>query len=824
MAVPSVQRRRKTRNRTGLTGLVLAVLLLCAGRAAAQSDGLLVTITRVDSQAFPQVTAYVAASAEDGPVAGLGAADFQITEADQAVPPEAVTVEAEDNLDLRLVLALDTSMPADWLAATSAALAPLIEALGPRDRAGIIGFQDNAVVLHDLTNNTQELQTVVAGLQTGGSYSALHQAAIEAVAMASQASPGRTAVLIITDSRNNTGNITPAEVISQARAVSVPLWLVGLGDKAQPAQLQQLARPTGGMVITLPNPDQLPDTLAEIEDRLRQGYRVSFRSGLPADKQEHRLAIGLTYSNSSGRESSGQAVSGFVAVPGPVSVSLPGFVNGQTVKGIVMLAPQVTAPASLAAVEYVLDGQVLNRVTGPPFHFEWNSASVQPGRHQLAISVMDQAGNVGQAELALDVAYPLSVVVTSSHGEINKGDQVAISARIESLASIARVDFLLDGKLLSSATSPPYGFALDSGQFVAGTHELTVRVEDSLGQQAEDKLSLRFLPPPPSPPPGPGWLDYLGRAAVIGVAAILVLGLLMFGLALLRRMAFRQRQSCQRRCGVVVTNQGNIRSRYELWAEDPAGALRFEFRVDGMALPLYRTTEFVEAIAAEPAQAPMYELAGMAPETAQPVSNGRGKQQAVGQAMRTGSALSGMLGSVASLLPSSAARSSLRSVTGRVQQGQVAVRQVQQTSGQVSRVAGRVLPVQPGQAQAAPHPPAKNNPPAAAGRVPAAAVSRASVRSGAETPFVEPGRSLVVEVVIDPVKPFLAQVRTFSLGSRSIEQGQAPALVEEGRIDLPGLAWWRRYLPRLLVIFLALSLAAGIGYGVYYWFLTAVPG
>lgn len=816
----NTKRHRNTGRRPGLAGLVLAVLLLCAGRAAAQTDGLFVTITGVDSQAFPQVTTYVAASAEDGPVAGLAAADFLITEDDRAVPPESVTVESEDHLDLRLVLVLDTSMPPGWLADTAAALAPLIEALGPRDRAGIVGFQDNAVVLRDLTNNTQELQTVVAGLQTGGSYSALHQAAIEAVAMASQAPPGRTAVLIITDSRNNTGSISADEVIGQARAVSVPLWLVGLGDKAQPAQIQPLARATGGMAFNLPDPGQLAGTLAEIEDRLRQGYRVSFRSGLPADNQEHRLDVSLTTSGSSG-----QAVSVFVAVPGPVSVSLPGFADGQTVKGTVMLAPQVTAPAPLAAVEYSLDGQVLNRLTGPPFNFEWNSTSVQPGRHRLAVSVMDQAGNVGQTEVSLEVAFPLSVAVTSSHSEVNKGDQVAISARIESLATIARVDFLLDGKLLNSATAPPYGFALDSGQFVAGAHELTVRVEDSLGQQAEDSLSLRFLPPPPPAPAGPGWLDYLGRAIVIGLAVLLGLGLLMFCLALLRRMAFRQRQSCQRRCGVVITNQGNIRSRYELWAEDPADALRFEFRVDGMELPVYHTTEFVEAAVTGASQAPGYETVGLAPlAAAQPVTNGRSKQHAVGQAIKTGSALSGMLGSVASLLPSSAARSSLRGVTGRVQQSQVAVRQVQQTSGRVSRVAGRVAAVQPGPAPAGPARPAETHPPVPAGRPAVAAVSRTSVRSGAETPFVEPGRSLVVEVVIDPVQPFLAQTRTFSVGSRSIEQGQAPALVEEGHIDLPGLAWWRRFLPRLLVIGLALGLAAGLGYGVYTWLLMAAPG
>ena len=84
----------------------------------------------------------------------------------------------------------------------------------------------------------------------------------------------------------------------------------------------------------------------------------------------------------------------------PPTVTLTSPANGSSVSGTVTLqaAASATAPAAVASVQYLLDGQPLGApVTAAPYTFSWAVGSTPLGAHQLSARVTDTDGSVGTA-------------------------------------------------------------------------------------------------------------------------------------------------------------------------------------------------------------------------------------------------------------------------------------------------------------------------------------------------------------------------------------------------------------------------------------------
>jgi len=56
-----------------------------------------------------------------------------------------------------------------------------------------------------------------------------------------------------------------------------------------------------------------------------------------------------------------------------------------------------------------------------------------------------------------------------------------------------------------------------------------------------------------------------------------------------------------------------------------------------------------------------------------------------------------------------------------------------------------------------------------------------------------------VELWVDPMRPYLAQQRTFRVLSRSAELEDAPVTVDEQYLLIPGVPWFRRWIPFVLL-------------------------
>ncbi len=768
--------------------LVLILALGLAARTVAQSGEALVTILAVKSQAFPGVTVSVVVADESGPRDGLTAADFRLSEDGVAIPSASVAVERDASQGWRLILALDVSMNPDSLAEVKEAAKSFVDTLEPRDKMAIIAFHDEVeVVLGELTNNQEVLKAAIDGLAAGGNHTTLNEAIFEAVTRVGALPSGRKAVLVLTNSANNIGTRSPDEVIAKARAVHTPIYAIGFG-RAKPDVLDKIASSTGGRPFVVSGLDEVGDSFQAIGGLLGQGgYKVTFRSGLKADGAEHELIVGVAYQ---GKE--GQAEGRFVAVPGQVTVNLPGLSEGQTVGGQVKLAVEARAPAPVAWVEYRLDDRVLAELTAPPYDFEWDTTSLEPGTYRLTARVVDQAGNEGQVEVSLNVARPVVVTVSSAPTEVTIGDQVSVEAQVEALAEVAHVEFLLDGESIGLDDTPPYDVTFDSSAYPPGEYHLTVRAEDRLGRKAETSLTVAFVTPPVSPLK----TFWFGLTGWIGWPQILMAGdvvVFLVGLVLIARIQKRRRRKTY---GLEIANLGNVGSHYHLRAEEPTGALEFRFRLKGGPI-LPQLLEVAETPGA--GAGAVVRGSGAVPAFSPPGpagAPGGGVRQTAGQVKQTANFVTSLASSIGALLPGSLG-ASVRGAVQPVYRVQSKVQSTKSRASRVSSLSGRLTGARPSVSAGG----STAQPTGAWSRPPTAPLAEASPPVGTgwvQTPLVAPGETLRLDLLIIPSAPDRTRDYAFKVVSRP-EGQENRVVVAEGSVQVVKPSWFRRLLPYLIL-------------------------
>lgn len=570
--------------------VVIALLLLLTGRAFAQ-EGATITISRVESTQFPRVQVDFFVTDRVGvPLANLVAADFQIFEDGIKAPASAVAVEPNTDQPLSLVLAVDISTEAADLERIKAGLLALVDQLNPNDQVLLLSFFDEVRVEQPLTSDKAAVRAAIERLSVTGNFTALNQAAVESLNRALLIPNPRKAVVIVTDSVENSNVLSSKAVSSRAGEVNLPIYLIAFSPKVQaPGVMNSFAQQLKAQPYIVATATEAQLRLQTLSSLFSRGYRLYFVSDLPADSSEHTLSINLARSGATVR-----ADTVIRALPGEVTVQFPEVSNGQQVGGMFRLFPQIVAPAAIARVEYTLDGQPLAVSEEPPYLLEWDSSAVAPGSHVIGARVVDRAGNSADHYVTINVVDPLIITAGTTQARLLVGDQITVEASIQALKGVASVDFLLDGVSLGQVTTPPYRITFDSGEYGPGAHVFTVEVTDTSGYRERSEFAMNLQPAPPRLLlPTETWLRIIAFATII--LAIFLAWLILTYLAAVGR---RQRQA---RFQMELLNEGNMVSAYLLRADDPLGLLDFQFLMNGLAL---RGRQVVDWVAAGRQQAP----------------------------------------------------------------------------------------------------------------------------------------------------------------------------------------------------------------------------
>lgn len=293
----------------------MAVTLLCllalAAPAAAQ-EPIVLRIDRTDASAFPSVSLLVTVrNGHGGPIAGLAPADFDVSEDAtlQARPIQAVEPLVDPALPVTVLLAIDVSgsMTGAKLRDAQEAARRFLDSLGAQDSAALIAFAgsidlEGADPAREVafTGDTAALYQAIDGLQAGGA-TPLYDTAAKAVRWAAAQPAGNRAVLLFTDGKEERAQdgsggsrITNDDTaIREANRAGIPVFTIGLGDDADEGYLRRLALETGGAYQNAQDSAQLAARFRAVSDLLKQQYRITYSSGLPADGQTHPVLVAV---------------------------------------------------------------------------------------------------------------------------------------------------------------------------------------------------------------------------------------------------------------------------------------------------------------------------------------------------------------------------------------------------------------------------------------------------------------------------------------------------------------------------------------------------
>ena len=165
-----------------------------------------------------------------------------------------------------------------------------------------------------------------------------------------------------------------------------------------------------------------------------------------------------------------------------------------------LTADAVSATGSIAKVDFYANDGTTNALIGtdtyPPFNMTWNTGT--GGNYQITAVATDNLG-VQTTSLASSikvvVAPTISLISPANNAVAQAPGSFTFTANVQTLGSIAQVDFYNGTTLLGSAMSAPYSY--NWSNIAAGSYTLSAKAIDSMGQSGTSNYLNVIVATPP---------------------------------------------------------------------------------------------------------------------------------------------------------------------------------------------------------------------------------------------------------------------------------------------------------------------------------------
>ncbi|OJT18181.1 hypothetical protein BO221_42635 [Archangium sp. Cb G35] len=159
-------------------------------------------------------------------------------------------------------------------------------------------------------------------------------------------------------------------------------------------------------------------------------------------------------------------------------------VSNARVGGTVQVSASASDTGGVAQVELYADGVLLGTDTSAPYAVSWNSATVADGAHSLTARAYDIAGNVRTSTAVVvttDNTAPDAALTSPSQAMFLKAGSIVLEATASDTVGVVRVEFHDGAVLLGTDTSAPYAMSWNTAAVGEGSHTLTVKAYDGVG-------------------------------------------------------------------------------------------------------------------------------------------------------------------------------------------------------------------------------------------------------------------------------------------------------------------------------------------------------
>ncbi len=218
-------------------------------------------------------------------VTDLTQQDFEVVESKKK--QTILEFVAENNMPLRLGIVVDTSNSIrDRFKFQQEAASDFVKSvIRPKtDRAIVVGFDNSAQLLADLTDDVVKLETAIRGMRPGGGtalYDAIYFACRDKLMQDQPMYKFRRALVILTDGDDNASRYTRDQALEMAQKADVVLYTISTnitriptdGDKV----LRYLSQETGGTAFFPFKATDLTQSFENIANELRSQYAILYR-------------------------------------------------------------------------------------------------------------------------------------------------------------------------------------------------------------------------------------------------------------------------------------------------------------------------------------------------------------------------------------------------------------------------------------------------------------------------------------------------------------------------------------------------------------------
>lgn len=238
----------------------------------------------------------------DRMVTGLSPTNFRVFE--NNIEQEVVALSSED-IPISVGIIFDNSgSMANKISLAREAVIEFFRTSNPEDEFFFVSFNERTELTSGFTRNAEDLQSRMV-LTTPRGSTALLDAIYLGLSQMRMAQNSRRALLILSDGGDNHSRYSQSDVMRLVREADTQLYAIGIFDPLEyrgrtseelfgPSLLSEITEMTGGRLLEVENPNNLPDTAAKIGMELRNQYVLGYRPSNKAhDARWRKIKIKL---------------------------------------------------------------------------------------------------------------------------------------------------------------------------------------------------------------------------------------------------------------------------------------------------------------------------------------------------------------------------------------------------------------------------------------------------------------------------------------------------------------------------------------------------
>ena len=180
-------------------------------------------------------------------------------------------------------------------------------------------------------------------------------------------------------------------------------------------------------------------------------------------------------------------------VDSPPTVSITSPLNGAIVSATVSVTANASDDIGVNKVEFSIDGVLKSTDTTSPYEYSWDTTVYADGSHSITAKAYDTIGQTATDSITVTVdnvdELP-TVSITSPLNGATVSGTVAVTANASDDNGVNKVEFSIDGVLKSTDTTSPYEYSWDATVETDGSHSITAKAYDTIGQTTTDSITV----------------------------------------------------------------------------------------------------------------------------------------------------------------------------------------------------------------------------------------------------------------------------------------------------------------------------------------------